>query len=96
MTLSSARPRKRTLLRPSEGDLHQRRTPEAAKDKILYDNLTPLFPTSDPHGDHPNRISARIIDLIAHARPARLIVAPQLGENHVAGDANSVTSNHPT
>ncbi len=74
--------------------------PEAAKDKILYDNLTPLFPNIRIRMETtPNRISARIIDLIVPmglGQRALIVAPPNSGKTMLLQEiANSITSNHP-
>ena len=74
--------------------------PEKAKHKILFDNLTPLFP--DEHLRLENLagdISMRIIDLVAPIGKGQrgLIVAPpRTGKTVLLQKiANSLTENHP-
>jgi len=74
--------------------------PEKAKHKVLFDNLTPLFP--DEHFNLENKegdISMRIIDLIAPIGKGQrgLIVAPpRTGKTVLLKKiANSLTENHP-
>ena len=74
--------------------------PEVAKHKILFDNLTPLFP--DKHIKLENKaadISMRIIDLVAPIGKGQrgLIVAPpRTGKTVLLQKiANSITENHP-
>ncbi len=53
--------------------------PEAAKDKILFDNLTPIYPTERIRLEHdPKELSTRIMDLITPIGKGQrgLIVAP--------------------
>ncbi|MGQ9608860.1 MAG: transcription termination factor Rho [bacterium] len=53
--------------------------PEAAKDKILFDNLTPIYPTERIRLEHdPKEFSTRIMDLITPIGKGQrgLIVAP--------------------
>lgn len=74
--------------------------PEAAKDKILYDNLTPLFPTERIRMETANdRISSRIIDLITpmgKGQRALIVAPPNSGKTMLLQEiANSVTTNHP-
>jgi len=74
--------------------------PEAAKDKILYDNLTPLFPNVRIRMETtPNRISARIIDLIVPmglGQRALIVAPPNSGKTMLLQEiANSITTNHP-
>ena len=74
--------------------------PEAAKEKTLYDNLTPLFPLKrlQLETTHDN-ISARIINLITPIGKGQraLIVAPPNSGKTILLQliANSVTANHP-
>ncbi|MBI5183007.1 MAG: transcription termination factor Rho [Nitrospinae bacterium] len=74
--------------------------PEIAKDKILFDNLTPLYPQrriilETPNGDY----SPRILDLITPIGKGQrgLIVAPpRTGKTMLLQSiANSITSNDP-
>ena len=74
--------------------------PEVAKHKILFDNLTPLFP--DKHIKLENKsgdVSMRIIDLVAPIGKGQrgLIVAPpRTGKTVLLQKiANSITENHP-
>ena len=74
--------------------------PEAAKDKILYDNLTALFPTERLRLENePNRISSRIIDLITpmgKGQRALIVAPPNSGKTMLLQEiANSITTNHP-
>jgi transcription termination factor Rho len=74
--------------------------PEAAQDKILYDNLTPLFPNERLHMESTNdRISARIIDLITpmgKGQRALIVAPPNSGKTMLLQEiANSITRNHP-
>jgi transcription termination factor Rho len=74
--------------------------PEAIKDKILFDNLTPLFPnrrlrletTSD-------EISMRIMDLltpIGKGQRGLIVAQPRTGKTVLLQKiANSITKNHP-
>ncbi|MEA2109257.1 MAG: transcription termination factor Rho [Pseudomonadota bacterium] len=74
--------------------------PESARDKILFDNLTPLFP--DEHfvmeREHDN-YAMRIMDLITPIGKGQrgLIVAPpRTGKTVLLKNiANSLTANHP-
>ncbi|MFV1950552.1 MAG: transcription termination factor Rho [Nitrospinota bacterium] len=74
--------------------------PEIAKDKILFDNLTPLYPDERvileaTNGDY----STRIMDLITPLGKGQrgLIVAPpRTGKTMLLQSlANSITTNHP-
>lgn len=78
-------------------------TPEHAKHKILFENLTPLFPTErlalerDIKGEE--NITGRVIDLIApigKGQRALLVAPPKSGKTvmlqHIA---HAITDNHP-
>ncbi len=74
--------------------------PEAARDKILYDNLTPLFPNQRFHMEtSATRISSRIIDLITPmgmGQRALFVAPPNSGKTMLLQEvANSITTNHP-
>ncbi|MBD3268250.1 transcription termination factor Rho [bacterium] len=74
--------------------------PESAKEKILFDNLTPLFPTRRLHMEtEPKRISARIIDLITPmgmGQRALIVAPPNSGKTILLQElANSIKANHP-
>ncbi|TYO98524.1 transcription termination factor Rho [Geothermobacter ehrlichii] len=85
------------LLKVSEVNFED---PQVARDKTLFDNLTPLYPedriiletTSD-------NMSARVIDLVSPIGKGQrgLIVAPpRTGKTMLLQNiANSITSNHP-
>ncbi len=75
--------------------------PEAARDKILFDNLTPLHPDERIHlepKDHKN-FSMRIMDIITPIGKGQrgLIVAPpRTGKTMLLQSiANSISENHP-
>lgn len=78
-------------------------TPENSKHKILFENLTPLFPTEplklerDIKGEE--NITGRVIDMIApigKGQRALLVASPKSGKTvmmqHIA---HAITSNHP-
>ncbi len=74
--------------------------PEAAKDKILYDNLTPLFPCERFRMETtPDKITARIIDMIVpmgKGQRALIVSPPNAGKTILLqGIAHSITANHP-
>jgi transcription termination factor Rho len=74
--------------------------PEAAKEKILFDNLTPLYPMSRIKLEANNTdLSTRVLDLVAPIGKGQrgLIVAPpRTGKTMLLQSiANSVTTNHP-
>jgi len=73
--------------------------PDVAKDKILFDNLTPLYPQQRIKLEVPTNISSRVLDLITPIGKGQrgLIVAPpRTGKTMLLqAIANAVTSNHP-
>ena len=72
--------------------------PDVARDKILFDNLTPLYPQHRIRLETPN-MSSRVLDLIAPVGKGQrgLIVAPpRTGKTMLLqAIANSITTNHP-
>lgn len=74
--------------------------PEAAKDKILYDNLTPLFPTERLKMEYQkDRMSSRIIELVTpmgKGQRALIVAPPNSGKTMLLQEiANSLTKNNP-
>ena len=74
--------------------------PEEAKEKILFDNLTPIYPHEHFNLEtSPEEISMRIMDLLAPIGKGQrgLIVAqPYSGKTVLLQKiANSITTNHP-
>src|SRR5947208_4020091 len=72
--------------------------PDVAREKILFDNLTPLYPEHRIRLESPN-MSSRVLDLIAPVGKGQrgLIVAPpRTGKTMILqAIANSITANHP-
>ncbi|NTV28981.1 MAG: transcription termination factor Rho, partial [Candidatus Omnitrophica bacterium] len=74
--------------------------PEKCKDKILFDNLTPLYPNQRLKLETtPNEVSMRIMDLltpIGKGQRALIVAPPYSGKTVLLQKiANSITSNHP-
>ena len=73
--------------------------PDVARDKILFDNLTPLYPENRIRLETPVHMSSRVLDLIAPVGKGQrgLIVAPpRTGKTMLLQSiANSITTNHP-
>jgi transcription termination factor Rho len=73
--------------------------PEVARDKVLFDNLTPLYPQERIRMEVPTNMSARVLDLVAPIGKGQrgLIVAPpRTGKTMLLqAIANSITTNHP-
>ncbi|REJ79536.1 MAG: transcription termination factor Rho [Acidobacteria bacterium] len=74
--------------------------PEAAREKIFFDNLTPLYPDEQlrMETDDPENISARVIDLvtpIGKGQRALIVAPPRTGKTMLLQTiANSITENH--
>ena len=74
--------------------------PEIARDKILFDNLTPLFPYEKIRLeiDDSGNLSARIMDLltpIGKGQRALIVSPPRAGKTMLLQNiANSITKNH--
>ena len=74
--------------------------PEAAADKILFDNMTPLYPTKRIVLEtDPKNLSTRIMDLltpIGMGQRGLIVSPPRAGKTMLLKDiANAVTANHP-
>jgi transcription termination factor Rho len=74
--------------------------PEAQRDKILFDNLTPLYPNKKLNLEHhPKNLSTRIIDLlcpIGKGQRCLIVSPPRAGKTVLLQDiAHAVTANHP-
>ena len=74
--------------------------PEAARDKIFFDNLTPLYPTEQLRLETvSDNLSARVMDLvtpIGKGQRALIVAPPRTGKTVLLQTiANSVAANHP-
>ncbi|RMG57441.1 MAG: transcription termination factor Rho [Deltaproteobacteria bacterium] len=74
--------------------------PEVAREKIIFDNLTPLYPMEKFNLEYdPENISTRIIDLIApigKGQRALITAPPRAGKTILLQNiANALTHNHP-
>ncbi|MEZ5306792.1 MAG: transcription termination factor Rho [Pyrinomonadaceae bacterium] len=75
--------------------------PEASREKIFFDNLTPLYPDEQlrMETDDPEKVSARVIDLvtpIGKGQRALIVAPPRTGKTMLLQTiANSITQNHP-
>ncbi|MEZ0391745.1 MAG: transcription termination factor Rho [Pseudobdellovibrionaceae bacterium] len=75
-------------------------TSETNKDKILFDNLTPLYPTKRLKLEHnPGDYTTRVVDLMAplgKGQRALIVAPPRTGKTvlmqHIA---NAISTNHP-
>lgn len=74
--------------------------PELAKTKILFDNLTPLYPDQKINlENNPNDYTTRIMDLltpIGLGQRGLIVAQPKTGKTTILQKiANSITANHP-
>jgi transcription termination factor Rho len=74
--------------------------PEAAKNKILFDNLTPLYPDRKLNLEyHPKNYSTRIVDLlcpVGMGQRALIVSPPRAGKTVLMQNlANAIVHNHP-
>ncbi len=74
--------------------------PEMAKHKVLFDNLTPLYPQEKFTLEYdPKRLSTRIMDLLCpmgKGQRALIVSPPKAGKTMLLQEmANAITSNHP-
>jgi transcription termination factor Rho len=74
-------------------------SPEAARDKILFDNLTPLYPEEKLNLEfNPENLSTRVMDLftpIGKGQRGLIVSPPRAGKTVLLQDiAHSITANH--
>lgn len=74
--------------------------PEQSREKILFDNLTPLYPNERIMLEtDPKEISMRVMDIltpIGKGQRGLIVAAPRTGKTMMLQKiANSITSNHP-
>ncbi|MCP4404049.1 MAG: transcription termination factor Rho [bacterium] len=74
--------------------------PEQAKNKVLFDNLTPLHPNERLVLEHdPTELSTRVMDLITPIGKGQrgvIVAPPRTGKTVLLQKiANSITTNHP-
>ncbi len=75
-------------------------TPEAARERIFFDNLTPLYPQARISLETgKDNLSARVMDLmtpIGKGQRGLIVAAPRTGKTMLLQNiANSITANHP-
>lgn len=74
--------------------------PQHAKDKILFDNLTPLYPDKKLKLEHnPAEYTTRVVDLMAplgKGQRALIVAPPRTGKTVLLQNiANAISVNHP-
>jgi transcription termination factor Rho len=74
--------------------------PEAVKNKILFDNLTPLYPSDRIRLETANdNLTARVLDMmtpLGKGQRALIVAAPRTGKTMILQNiAHSVAVNHP-
>jgi transcription termination factor Rho len=74
--------------------------PEACKDKVLFDNLTPLYPQERLRLETvPENLTARVLDMMTpqgKGQRGLIVAAPRTGKTMILQNiANSVAVNHP-
>jgi transcription termination factor Rho len=75
--------------------------PEVAREKIIFDNLTPLYPEEriQLEVNDPENLSARVMDLltpIGKGQRGLIVAPPRTGKTMLLQSiANSITTNHP-
>ncbi len=75
-------------------------SPEASKDKILFDNLTPLYPNKMLRlENNPGEMTTRIVDLMSplgKGQRALIVAPPKTGKTILLQNiANAISKNHP-
>lgn len=75
-------------------------TPEKSKDKILFDNLTPLYPNQRLRLEYtPNEYTTRVVDLMAplgKGQRALIVAPPRTGKTVLMQNiANAISTNQP-
>ncbi len=74
--------------------------PEMARDRVFFDNLTPLYPEEKLRMEtDPEHLSGRVLDLmtpIGKGQRALIVAPPRTGKTMLLQSiANSITRNHP-
>src|SRR4030095_17094127 len=75
-------------------------TPEQGRDKIFFDNLTPLYPMERLRLEHdPEDLTTRVMDLlcpIGKGQRGMIVAAPRTGKTMMLQKlANAIAKNHP-
>jgi len=75
-------------------------SPELAKDKVLFDNLTPLYPSARLRLETAqDNLTARVLDMmtpVGKGQRGLIVAAPRTGKTMILQNiANSIAANHP-
>ncbi|HEY7180566.1 MAG TPA: transcription termination factor Rho [Blastocatellia bacterium] len=75
-------------------------TPETARERIIFDNLTPLYPTERLLMETaPDNLSGRVVDLftpVGKGQRALIVASPRTGKTMLMQSiAHSIKENHP-
>ena len=75
-------------------------SPESAKDKVLFDNLTPLYPNERLHLETtPQNMNTRVLDMLTplgKGQRGLIVAAPRTGKTIILQNlANAIAANHP-
>ncbi|MBN8539287.1 MAG: transcription termination factor Rho [Deltaproteobacteria bacterium] len=75
-------------------------SPEKAHNKLLFDNLTPLYPQERLKLEHtPNEFTTRVVDLMSplgKGQRALIVAPPRTGKTVLMQNiANAISNNHP-
>jgi len=74
--------------------------PDVAKEKVLFDNLTPLYPSQRIRLETaPDNLTARVLDMmtpVGKGQRGLIVAAPRTGKTMILQNiANSIAANHP-
>jgi transcription termination factor Rho len=74
--------------------------PDAAADKVIFDNLTPLYPNGRLRLETaPDNMTARVLDMmtpLGKGQRGLIVAAPRTGKTMILQNiAHSITANHP-
>jgi transcription termination factor Rho len=74
--------------------------PDVARDKVFFDNLTPLYPNEHLRAEtNPENLSGRVMDLfipVGKGQRALIVAPPRTGKTMLLqAIANSISENHP-
>src|SRR6185312_11989928 len=88
------------IFRPGQIEAINFEAPEEARNKILFDNLTPLYPAERIKLETiRENVSGRIMDLctpIGKGQRGLIVAPPRTGKTMLLqAIANSITANHP-